>query len=256
MHPVAILWETLLLTNFCVCVYISVHVYVCIDILASLFFAVWWGVQRTAGGPGRVSKAGRENQRVGGEDPDPGVSGKSIKRNPSTLQNSVRFDYMFLKLYVFQKSMKKDTLLISLVDVFKWKTHKMWNKNVCLIAEKSNGAARKMADLVRTISFHSTYKCASAVSGSYHPCKNIWFNKGSISLSFSSLYGRIALLKLFLCNSIITEMDCISFPGLHIISSQAKPSILSTENDCYFPLNPISNTLVLPWDKRAVCFSA
>lgn len=42
------------------------------------------------------------------------------------------------------------------------------------------------------------------------------------------------------------------FLGLHIISSQAKSSILNAENDCYFPLNPISNTLVLPWDKKAV----
>lgn len=49
----------------------------------------------------------------------------------------------------------------------------MQNKNVCLeiTAMKSNGAARKKADLVRKIPFHSTYRCAAAVSGSYHPCK-------------------------------------------------------------------------------------
>uniref|UniRef100_A0A665VLH0 Diaphanous-related formin 2 n=1 Tax=Echeneis naucrates TaxID=173247 RepID=A0A665VLH0_ECHNA len=34
-----------------------------------------------------------------------------------------------------------------------------------------------------------------------------------------------------------------------LLCTAAKPSILSTANDCYFPLNPISNTLALPWDK-------
>uniref|UniRef100_A0A4W6DE67 Diaphanous related formin 2 n=1 Tax=Lates calcarifer TaxID=8187 RepID=A0A4W6DE67_LATCA len=43
---------------------------------------------------------------------------------------------------------------------------------------------------------------------------------------------------------------------IQALESQAKPSILRTENDCYFPLNPISNTLALPWDKRAVCLPA
>lgn len=45
-----------------------------------LFPAVWRGVQRAAGGPGRVSEEGGENQRAGGEDPSPGVPGKSITK--------------------------------------------------------------------------------------------------------------------------------------------------------------------------------
>lgn len=71
------------------------------------FLAVWWGVQCTTGGPGRVSKEGRKNQRAGGKDPDPGVPGKSIKRNPTTLQNSVIFPQRFLRFVsVFQKKKK------------------------------------------------------------------------------------------------------------------------------------------------------
>lgn len=75
---------------------------------------------------------------------------------------------------------------------------------------------------------------------SYHPCKNMWFNKGPVS----SFCGITALLQLFLCNSIIRMIDCIScsWPSHHFFS-------VHPENNYHFPLNPISNTLVLLWNK-------
>lgn len=78
---------------------------------------------------------------------------------------------------------------------------------------------------------------------SYRPCKNMWFNKGSVS----SFCGITVLLKLFLCNSIITMIDCISCscPSHHFFS-------VRPENNYHFPLNPISNTLGLPWNKTPV----
>lgn len=82
--------DTLPLTNQCVCLHLGSRVcYLHIRHVCYFFLAVWRGVQRTTGGPGRFSKEGRENQRVGREDPGPGVPGKSIKRNPTTLWNSV-----------------------------------------------------------------------------------------------------------------------------------------------------------------------
>lgn len=68
--------------------------------------AVWWGVQRAAGGPGRVSKEGGENQRAGGEDPSPGVPGKSItekKRNALKwlCKNRAAAPQRSSKMYVF-----------------------------------------------------------------------------------------------------------------------------------------------------------
>lgn len=80
---------------------------------------------------------------------------------------------------------------------------------------------------------------------SYRPCKNMWFNKGWVS----SFCGITVLLKLFLCNSIITMIDCISCscPSHHFFS-------VHPENNYHFPLNPISNTLGLPWNKTPVSY--
>lgn len=74
------------------------------------FLAVWWRVQCAAGGPGRVSKEGRENQRAGREDPGPGVSGKSIKRNPITLQKKAYIpSEIFYVFFSPKKGLKKET---------------------------------------------------------------------------------------------------------------------------------------------------
>lgn len=76
---------------------------------------------------------------------------------------------------------------------------------------------------------------------SYHPHNNMWFNNGPVS----SFCGITALLKLFL--------DCrkIAFPvpGLHITSSQSILKITTISP------NPISNTLILPWNKMPVSYS-
>lgn len=62
----------------------------------------------------------------------------------------------------------------------------------------------------------------------------MWFNKGWVSS-----FCRIAAL--FLCNSIIRMRDCISCScPSHFFS-------VHPENNYHFPLNSISNTLVLPW---------
>lgn len=83
-----------------------------------LFPAVWWGVQRAAGGPGRVSEEGGENQRAGGEDPSPGVPGKSIKEKKRNAlkwlcKNRAAAPQRSSKMYVFlpkKEIPKKKTL--------------------------------------------------------------------------------------------------------------------------------------------------
>ena len=236
----------------CVCVCVCVFTAVCLCLLSAhrhtcvSLLSVWWGVQRAAGGPGRVSKEGRENQRVGGEDPGPGVPGNSTKRNNTALQNSRAFPQRSLTLSVSQKRIKgkkvKDPIsrhALNQSDKSFFLTKKKQNLLFWLpiTAEQSNGATQKRSDLVRRIPLCPTYTCDAAANGSYPPCKNIWFNKGSISfLSCSSLYGQIARLKRFLCNSIITEMDCVSFPGPRIIFSQAKPPFWAQKTTAISPL--------------------
>lgn len=89
----------------CVC-------YVHIDKLRPSFFfflAVWWRVQRAAGGPGRGSEEGGENQRAGGEDPSPGVPGKSIRRNAiKWLCKIVLLCYQGLSKYRFYSKRKHE----------------------------------------------------------------------------------------------------------------------------------------------------
>lgn len=86
--------DTMQLTKPPVCL----HVFVMCTLTNSglLFFclAVWWRVQRAAGGPGRGSEEGGENQRAGGEDPSPGVPGKSIRRNPIKWLCKIVLEYL------------------------------------------------------------------------------------------------------------------------------------------------------------------
>lgn len=165
MLPVAILWRHRLFTGIC---------YMHVDILPVSFLAVWWGVQRTAGGSGRISKEGRENQRVGREDPGPGETGKSIKTNPITLQNRITSPKRWK--ITWQSASQSSLNFYVNIRVTE-------GKNVCLMINETgtNVANWTRAAVVRR-TLYPTSTRAAAVSGSSHQCKSIWCNKGPISL--------------------------------------------------------------------------
>lgn len=136
--------------------------------------AVWWGVQRAAGGPGRVSKERWENQRVGGENPGPGDSGKS-----HFSAEHLHFPY---KVYVscFQSGIKTRALLSHLQEVFlsvlnaqfvnilinMWWNKKFWPTWKVQLGQKDV--------------FTTQFEMCCCCKWSYRPCKNMWFNKRSV----------------------------------------------------------------------------
>lgn len=86
---------------------------------------------------------------------------------------------------------------------------------------------------VKRMYLRPNLRCAAAVSGVIAHERTCDLIKGQ-----SSFCGITALLKLFVCNSIIRMVDCIScsWPSHHFFP-------VSPENNYHFPLNPILQTL-------------
>lgn len=86
---------------------------------------------------------------------------------------------------------------------------------------------------------------------SYHPHNNMWFNNGSVSY----FCGITALLKLFLCNSIIKMLDCIccSWPSHHFFSVYPENNYhFPKPNFKHFSTSLKQNTVSYPWHQLAV----
>lgn len=174
--------------------------------------AVWWGVQCSAGGPGWVSKEGWQNQRVGGENPGPGVSGKShypVEQLHFPTRSS--FNVFFYEWK--QEFVNHIQKLFEPIFIVKFSSPLSYMM-------KSNIWPPGQAWLAQKDFFSSRFETCCCCKWSYHPYNNVWFNNGSVF----SFCGITALLKLFLCNSIVRTIDCIScsWPSHHFFSVHAE----------------------------------